>query len=590
MKNIFDLLKFYYQLAGRRLIIFTMLACGAVAFDAMTITLFLPIVQGDNSASKIVLIVKEIFKFVGLQYSLATLLAVLVSLFTFKAIFLIGQGTFASKIMCRLLVELRTQMVEKAFAIDYQGFLSKSSGYLNNAIIVEFQKVVFCFRMFSMLLVSILFSVMYVTFPLIMNPILMLCVIIAFVPIYFVMKKINSLTKKYSVLTTKHSSNLQRFLLQALGYFKYLKATANETNVLTQVHNQSRILGNLQFRMDIFSAVTQYGFQPIGIIIIAAMIFYFSVYKGQPVIENAFVMYLFYVAFGRILSMQEYLRKSLDAWGSISIFKQLNKEFDELNEKNLHKNSITKSPSFNCPINFRDVSFHYNNGPEILKNISFTIEPNTTVAFVGASGSGKTTLANLITSLIRPTSGAIYLGDTPFTNLDLKEFRSRIGYITQESVIFNDSIFNNITMWNTNNKECIDQVTQAAHDARILEFIQQSKEGFDSILGESGINISGGQRQRICIARELFKECHLLIFDEATSSLDTDTENAIQKNIDDFRGKKTVVIIAHRLSTIKKCDRIILIKNGRIEEQGNYEELCSKNGEFSNMVRIQSLG
>jgi len=169
--------------------------------------------------------------------------------------------------------------------------------------------------------------------------------------------------------------------------------------------------------------------------------------------------------------------------------------------------------------------------------------------------------------------------------MDQQALRREIGYITQENVIFNDTIRNNITLWDEQVSN--DAVCEATEKAHIRDFIENLPQGFDTLLGDGGINISGGQRQRIMIARELCKQSSLLIFDEATSALDTDSEIEIQKDIDEFRGEKTIVLIAHRLSTIKNSDLIFLLKDGGIIEQGTYDQLYELNGEFRRMADQQ---
>ena len=163
--------------------------------------------------------------------------------------------------------------------------------------------------------------------------------------------------------------------------------------------------------------------------------------------------------------------------------------------------------------------------------------------------------------------------------------REGIGYVTQESVIFNDTVHNNISLW-SHDAESRERVKATAGAS---DFIEALPEGYDSLLGDNGINISGGQRQRISIARELYKDARLLIFDEATSALDTESEIEVQNSIDNLRGDKTIILIAHRLSTVRKCDMIFVLKEGRVTEQGSYETLYNLNGEFTHMVNRQTL-
>lgn len=587
MKQIIALIKFYYELVGNRLFLLFSLMVIAVGFQGLSVGLFLPILQGEESNSKVSRVVRHVFDLIGIEYSLLYLLSALVVFFLVRSIFLIFESFLAGKIIADLLVDLRCKIAQKIFELRYEAYMSKSSGYLNNALIVEFQNVVFSFKMFSGLVVTILFAIMYVGIPLFINPILILILSGIGFPLFLIIKKINQLTKDYSILTSTHSAKLQKIIIQSLNYFKYLKATSRYPNVLEQIFQQSRKLGKLQFRQHQLGAITEFGFEPIVILVIAGVIFYYVEVKGQNIIENIFIVYLLLSAMKMLLSTQQSIRKLLNSWGSIEVLKTLNSELG-ISKERIPEQIISNIPS-DKSIRFENVGFSFENGVQILRNINIEIRPNSTVAFVGESGAGKTTLINMLTGLLRPTQGAIFAGDIPYNDIDMFQMRKKIGYITQENVIFNDTIYNNITLWDTNDtNRDMEIVETVAGKAHISEFINGLENGFESILGEGGINISGGQRQRICIARELYKDAKILIFDEATSSLDTNTEKEIQKNIEEFKGQKTIVIVAHRLSTIRNSDKIFVLKNSTIVEEGSYEDLYSLNGEFKRMVVQQN--
>ncbi len=588
MKQIITLLKFYYRLVGNKLFLLFFLMVAAVGFQGLSVSLFLPILQGRDSDNKITQITGRIFDFLGLEYTLFYLLVFLVGFFFLRSIFLVGQASLVGKIMADLLVNLRCKIAEKIFQMDYQAFLKKSSGYLNNALIVEFQKVVFSFKMFSGLMVTILFAGMYISIPLFLHPVLVLVLTGIGFPLFLIIKKVNSQTRDYSLRMSNNSAGLQNILIQALNHFKYLKATAGHPNVLKQIYSQSKTLGKVQYRLHILGAITEFAFEPFVILIIAGIVFYNVEIQGQSIIENFFLLFLILNAMKQLLAIQGSFRKTLNSWGSIEVLKTLERELERSKEKELSK-SMAHNVSFDQPIRYENVSFGYNHGGEILRDINIEIPPNSTVAFVGESGAGKTTLVNILIGLLRPTRGTISIGGKPYHDIDPSQIRKNIGYITQENVIFNDTIYNNITLWNSNNSdknsEFLESVTKKAH---IYQFIKSLEDNFDSVLGEGGINISGGQRQRICIARELYKDAKILIFDEATSSLDTKTEKDIQKNIDEFKGQKTIFIVAHRLSTVRNSDKIFVLKDGSIVEEGSYKELYNLDGEFRRMVVQQN--
>jgi subfamily B ATP-binding cassette protein MsbA len=215
------------------------------------------------------------------------------------------------------------------------------------------------------------------------------------------------------------------------------------------------------------------------------------------------------------------------------------------------------------------------------------------IAFVGESGAGKSTLIDTLTLLLKPKSGNVYIDGIDSTEIEKCSWRSQIGYVSQETVVFDDTVANNICLWKGDyqtDENVKKRVHEAAKRAYADEFIKNLGNGYHTVVGDRGVRLSGGQRQRLFIARELFKNPNLLILDEATSSLDTESERYIQKSIDELKGSITVVIIAHRLSTIKNSDLIYVLEKGSIIESGTYDELSlDRESRFAQMVAIQSL-
>ena len=186
-------------------------------------------------------------------------------------------------------------------------------------------------------------------------------------------------------------------------------------------------------------------------------------------------------------------------------------------------------------------------------------------------------------------SGKILFDGIPYKNLNINSFQKLIGYITQESIVFNDTIFNNVSFWDQRNKQTDQLFTNAIKNAAISDFINQQELKSDTLLGNNGVNLSGGQKQRISIAREFYKDPLIFFMDEATSSLDSETELIVQKNISNLKGSKTIIIVAHRLSTIKNADRIVFMHNGRIKNIGDFDYLTKNEPTFEKMVLNQDL-
>ncbi|MHB1592507.1 MAG: ABC transporter ATP-binding protein, partial [Sulfuricella sp.] len=238
-------------------------------------------------------------------------------------------------------------------------------------------------------------------------------------------------------------------------------------------------------------------------------------------------------------------------------------------------------------LELQNVSQRYEeNTAWVLKDISLKIAPGETVALVGQSGSGKTSLVNLIPRFYRPTSGRILLDGCDIETIRLANLRDNIAFVSQDVVLFNDTIAANIA-YGRQARATEAEIVAAAEAAHAMEFIREMPQGLQTLVGENGIKLSGGQRQRIAIARAILKNAPILILDEATSALDTQSERHVQAALENLMQNRTTIVIAHRLSTIEKANRIVVMQKGQIKEIGSHSELLEKNGIYANLYHIQ---
>jgi len=267
--------------------------------------------------------------------------------------------------------------------------------------------------------------------------------------------------------------------------------------------------------------------------------------------------------------------------GAERVFEVLDEQPDIADKPDAHP-----AEPFSRKIEFQDVNFAYAETP-VLKNINLTVEAGQMVALVGMSGVGKSTLVDLIPRFYDVKSGRILVDGVDIRNLTVKSLRAQIGIVTQHTFLFNDTIRNNIAYGDP--ERDMDAVITAAKAAHAHEFIQAMPNGYDSEIGEMGLQLSGGQRQRLAIARALLKDAPILILDEATSSLDADSERSVQDALETLMHTRTTIVIAHRLSTIRKADRIVVMVDGSIAEEGTHDELLARDREYSRLYSLQLL-
>ncbi|MCL4124804.1 UNVERIFIED_CONTAM: hypothetical protein GTU68_046627 [Idotea baltica] len=403
----------------------------------------------------------------------------------------------------------------------------------------------------------------------------------------FIISSISKKLKANSVKAQKETGTFLSFIEETLTGLRVIKGFNSEKiiekkfNVST--HTFRNLMTSVFHRQTLASPMSEF----LGSATIIAILWY----GGTEVLSNTssleagkFLGYivLFYTVLNPIkLITTTYYNIQKGEASAERIMQVLNTE-NSIKDK---PDALVKT-NFENEIEFKNISFKYKND-YVLKDFSLTIKKGETVALVGQSGSGKSTLANLITRFYDVNKGNILIDEINIKDITKKSLRNLMGIVTQDSILFNDSVKNNIKLGSEN--ATYDAVIEASEIANANEFIENLPEKFDTNIGDGGGTLSGGQKQRLSIARAVLKNPPIMILDEATSALDTESEQLVQLALEKMMQNRTSLVIAHRLSTIQKADKIVVMKKGTIVEQGKHEELLAKKGEYFKLVSMQSL-
>lgn len=402
------------------------------------------------------------------------------------------------------------------------------------------------------------------------------------------MSAIGKKLKKQSLEAQGKWSDTMSQLEETLGGLRIIKAFIAEDRMVdrfTKVSNELRTAtSKVAIRQSLAHPVSEF----LGTVMIMIVLWFggtLILSDKAPIDAPTFIFYMV-ILYSVLNPLKEFARAGYNIPKGLASMERVDKILKAENNIKEKENPLDLD-GFEDRIEFNNVCFRYEDGKEVLKNISISIPKGKTIALVGQSGSGKSTLVDLIPRYHDVTSGSITIDGKDIRDVRVKDLRSLIGNVNQEAILFNDTIFNNIAFGVEG--ATMEQVVAAAKIANAHDFIMEKEDGYDTNIGDRGSKLSGGQRQRISIARAILKNPPILILDEATSALDTESERIVQEALDRLMTSRTTIAIAHRLSTIKNADEICVMHEGEIVERGRHEELIALDGYYKKLNDMQTL-
>ena len=507
-------------------------------------------------------------------------------IFLLKNVFLYLKNITLTIVQFRLITELRNKLYIHFHKLSLSFFNQHKSGELTSIVVNDVANMRQALTIgFQRIFVEPINIIAFTALLFIISWKLAL-IAITIIPLAgLVIVNISRSIRRKSRRTAVKIAGITNILTETLTSMRVVKAFAMEDYEVDRFSNETRNYYNLIFRRARLRSLAPPITETMGVIIGVALL-----WVGGTEVLNA-----------QGLTSEDFIRFILIMFSGLQPIRSLSNVFAEIQVGAASAERvfvILDNPptivdefdaviidTFEDKIQINDVSFKYESDDTVLKNISFEIEKGSAVALVGSSGSGKSTLADLIPRFYDVNQGAIEIDGQDIRHVTLNSLRRLMGIVTQETILFNDTIKANIAY---GQKDVDDkQVIAAATAANALEFIEELPEGLNTVIGEKGVKLSGGQRQRLAIARAIMKNPPILILDEATSALDTESERLVQEALGTLMTDRTVLVIAHRLSTVTNADKIIVLEKGQIKEMGTHDELIQKNGLYSNLYKVQ---
>ena len=524
----------------------------------------------------------------GPLYALGVICLVMIVSILFKNVFVYLSLYISTPVRSKILADFRLRLYNKILQLPVSFFTEQKKGDLMSRMIGDIAEVQSSiFTALEGLVKDPLIIISFLITMVVLSPQLSLFLLI-FLPITgIIIGRISKSLKKQSTAYSEANGENLSHVEETLSSIKVIKAFTAEKRMLDKFSDGNNklfsMLNKMTLRRDLASPITEV----LGVAVLSAILYIggrFVFSEGSQLTGGDLLSFI--LLFAMIINPAKNLSTTISniqkGMGAIERIEEVLNAPLMVEEK---ENALVL-PGLNHRIEFKNVSFNYDDKP-ILKNISFVIEKGKMLALVGSSGAGKSTLADLIPRFHDVSEGEILIDGVNIKEFTIESLRKQMSIVTQEAILFNDTIANNIALGNINATE--EEIMEAATIANAHKFIQHKEEGYNTNIGDRGMKLSGGERQRVTIARAVLQNPPILILDEATSSLDTESERLVQDAIVNLMQDRTSLVIAHRLSTIRNADEIIVLQKGEIIEKGTHDSLIAQSGFYKKLVEMQEI-
>jgi ATP-binding cassette, subfamily C, bacterial len=568
----------------RALVLTTALTVVVTMLDGIGLALIIPLVELliglDSSASETSIIrwVQNGFEWFGLDLSVGMLVTVILLIQVVRVLGMALQIWLNSLLKVRFEKQLRSETYELILAASWLHFTSKKSGNLMNVLISQSQRAGDTLSSYGGALAAIVTTLIYLAAAVLISWNLSLLAALYTFLIIIALSFFLKIGRNLGIKISESIGQLTIEVTESLGGLKAIKAAGMESTVTGRFTKMAAELEHYSSVYGLSHGVMNSTAEAFFLIAMLAGLVFASSTLGLPAGALLLFALLFFRMFQRAKAFQQAMLEFFQVEPGLEIVRNAQREAKASPERS----GGQPFENFGTGVEISNLSFKYAERSSGLEKISIEILTGKSTAIVGPSGAGKTTVIDLVVGLISPDDGEITVGDQVLAEVSLNSWRSNIAYVTQGTLLFNDTVAKNVALGELEVDH--DLLVTVCAQSGVDTFVSELPDGYDTAIGERGVRLSGGQRQRIALARALYRQPQLLILDEATSELDTHSERRFQETIDQLHGNLTILMVAHRLSTVMKVDNIYVLDQGQITESGSAAELLEARGMFYSMI------